>query len=340
MRHRSHLRRWRRLVARLSLLSLTCGLVVGLGPGAQAATQALPAKIVISAYLSDPLCVRAASDGTTVTVEHCGQVPPVVPSTMQFRPAPVTNSVKLTIGDNRCLSVPGSSTAVGTRIAQESCANAARMYWYFDRWDDVTYKLRNGHSGLCLSLNGTRTYAVQEPCSYADDWAVSPIGGRTTFRAGHSGKCLDVDDSGGDDVSGAPAQQWTCLGPDQDNQQFTLELDSLPRLDYDLPARYGLRARHSGLCLDHAQNFRNGARVRQRPCDYYTGGWYLNPIDLNGASMVFQVWEDHSHAYDRTCLDVDNTGGGLQDGTKAQIWLCLGSGQTNQLWRLVQFVTT
>jgi len=293
--------------------------------------------------MSSVSCLVASTNGTAVSTEGCNHDFPI---RMWWVPKPQTGGVQLTAANNptRCLSVPNSSTAYDVGLILEPCVNAARMLWRIVESSEITYQLVNVNSGFCAEQGHLSHAVIQTGC--IQEWQISPVG-TVKFRAQHSGKCLDVDDSGGVAVSGALAQQWTCLGAGATNQQFTLELLTLPFWSggecypscgngHVTPAHYRLVAAHSGLCLAHNNKYANGSRVRQRPCDSQADIWSLYPVDMSAGRQIFKIKQQITVGSSRnTCVDVDNSNGGLDDGGKVQIYECL-DGQTNQLWALFQ----
>jgi hypothetical protein len=130
----------------------------------------------------------------------------------------------------------------------------------------------------------------------------------------NSGKCLDI--AGISTSEGAPLQQWTCWGGDNQKFQFTA-----------VPGGYEITARNSGLQLEVAGGpaaTTDGVGVIQWP---YWGGsneiWKLTPVS-NG---YFSIVASHSGK----CLDV--AGISPNDGALLQQWSCWGG--DNQTWQLV-----
>lgn len=143
------------------------------------------------------------------------------------------------------------------------------------------------------------------------------------IKVAHTNKCLDVDNTGGGIGNGRKVQQWSCLGPNQHNQIFTL----VPVAGTD---RVKIRAVHSGRCLDVFNlNTNNGADVVQWDC--------LDNAKNQEWSFVFDGGSRYliKSALNGKCLDVDTFGGGTANGTRVQMWPCLGNSQLNQRWTLV-----
>jgi len=334
--------RVRAALAVLAVLASTAVIAIATAPVAEAATVVNLAPLVISSKGDfNSYCVTASTDGRTTSAEGC---PDSIPVGMWFVPKPASSGVQLSVASNptRCLSVPNSSMSSGVRLVQEPCTGAARMVWSIDHVTDIYYRLINVNSRSCLAHDGVQRTVVQGSCE--ERWHLSPVG-TIKFRALHSGKCLDVDDSGGTAVSGALAQQWTCLGAGATNQQFSLELVRLPRTVGGgctlctatiYPAHYRLVATHSGMCLAHNNKTSNGTRIRQRPCDSQPDLWSLYPMEFSSGREVFRIKQQVTvGSQPGTCVDVDNTVDGTRDGEKVQIYDCL-DGQTNQLWSLFQ----
>ncbi|MBB5959668.1 hypothetical protein FHS29_006289 [Saccharothrix tamanrassetensis] len=138
------------------------------------------------------------------------------------------------------------------------------------------------------------------------------------IKPAHTFKCLDIE--GVSQATGAPAQQWDCLGFAQLNQQFTLR-------DAGGGAVY-IVAQHSGKCLDvSGASQADGADVWQWDCiaGQPNQRW---SIDYAGNGL-YTIKALHSNK----CLDI--RGVGTANGAKAQQWTCLGNNQLNQRWVLV-----
>ena len=131
----------------------------------------------------------------------------------------------------------------------------------------------------------------------------------------NSGKCLDM--KGGPTATWAtdPAQQWTCLGGDNQKFEFTA-----------VTGGYKITAKSSGLQLDVSGGpsaTQNGALVIQYP---YWGGsneiWNL----VSNSDGSYNIVAQNSGS----CLDVK--GISKQDGAPIQQWACWGG--DNQKWTL------
>ena len=136
-----------------------------------------------------------------------------------------------------------------------------------------------------------------------------------SLTALHSGKCLDVRQASL--ANGAPVQQWTCHG--KDNQHWIVE----PRF-----GEYYLRALHSGKCLDVRQaSLANGAPVQQWTChspEHQT--WILEPDLTLEDKPSYSLRALHSGK----CLDVRQAS--LANGAPVQQWTC--HGPDHQRWLL------
>jgi hypothetical protein len=138
--------------------------------------------------------------------------------------------------------------------------------------------------------------------------------------ARHDFKCLDV--AGVSPATGAPVQQWECLGPNQHNQQWSLRAIG--------DGYVQIVARHSGKCLDvTGVSLANGTPVQQWDClgaGQTNQHWLLRTV--TGAGSFRQIVARHSGK----CLDVSGVSFG--NGARIQQWQCIGATQRNQLWLL------
>ena len=142
-----------------------------------------------------------------------------------------------------------------------------------------------------------------------------------SLTALHSGKCLDVQKSSL--ANGAPVQQWTCHG--KDNQRWILK--PLAHHSGGEP-NYRLQALHSGKCLDVRQaSLANGAPVQQWTChspEHQT--WILEPdLTLEGEPSY-----SRQALHSGKCLDVRQAS--LANGAPVQQWTC--HGPDHQRWLL------
>jgi predicted RNA-binding protein len=146
-----------------------------------------------------------------------------------------------------------------------------------------------------------------------------------TFRSAYNNRCLDADLNtiGG---NGTKVQLWDCLGSIHSNQDWWFETTSVPHA-------YRIHSGYNNRCLDADLNTigGNGTKVQLWDClgDGQTNQlWAIYATRFTG---IYQVASFHGGR----CLDADlSTIGG--NGTKVQLWDCLGDGQTNQDW-LIDF---
>jgi hypothetical protein len=132
----------------------------------------------------------------------------------------------------------------------------------------------------------------------------------------NSGKCLDMVGGPGATWATDPAQQWACLG--QDNQSFQFS---------PVTGGYEITVKSSGLQLDVSGGpgaTQNGVRIIQYP---FWGGtneiWQLFPTSDGYVNIVPKN--------SGSCLDV--RGISTQNGAAVQQWTCWGG--DNQKWKLV-----
>jgi len=132
----------------------------------------------------------------------------------------------------------------------------------------------------------------------------------------NSGKCLDMKGGPTATWAGDPAQQWTCLGGDNQKFQFAA-----------VTGGYKITVKSSGLQLDVSGGpgaRQNGALIIQYP---YWGGtneiWSL----VSNTDGTYNIVAENSGS----CLDVK--GISKLDGAPIQQWACWGG--DNQKWKLV-----
>lgn len=181
-----------------------------------------------------------------------------------------------------------------------------------------------------------------------------------------SNPCLQVGNSPSDTQSGVGASVQTCV---YDNTIFQAPTNQTFMLVYQGTTSAGLlfrvKVKHSGLCLWPLNSATtNGTPIVQQTCSS-SRTWYTEAtstltfkglgngkcMDLTSAGvLVLNSCSSSSYAsfsprpigvgvrvksqYGGRCLDVNNVGGGLQDGAKIQGWDCLGYNQTNQRWNI------
>jgi hypothetical protein len=195
----------------------------------------------------------------------------------------------------------------------------------------------NRATGRCLAPGwGWLAPPIQESCGGTGEWFATPILARYQLRPTHTFKCLDIwNNDGGMQVTDR-AQQWDCLGVNQTNQLWDLELRILPRRGtFVTPPVYRLHPmQDEDMCLAHDQHYDDGYQVHQGDCSGATL-WDLYPLDLTPGNERFQIKSETAHLIDHeVCLDV-HSGGGSANGVKVQLWRCLGPDQANQVWQPV-----
>jgi len=123
-----------------------------------------------------------------------------------------------------CIGVAGNSTAAGTVLQSQTCANTTFQQWKAVRDAAGDYTLSNVGSGQCMDVPGASTVGgadiQQWGCSGADwqKWRFSEDGsGHYYITAKSSGLSLDVE--GASNASGASIIQYRNLG--KSNQQWT-----------------------------------------------------------------------------------------------------------------------
>jgi hypothetical protein len=130
-------------------------------------------------------------------------------------------------GPNDCLDVAEWSTEDGAIVRQYACHGGDNQLWYLDRTDVGApgWQVRNRNSGKCLaaaaagSVNGAEV--VQWTCEAADLntlWKIEKHGAVVALKHYASGRCLDLDNTGGVAGDGKKIQTWDCNGGN--NQLF------------------------------------------------------------------------------------------------------------------------
>ncbi|MEU9075514.1 RICIN domain-containing protein [Kitasatospora sp. NPDC048538] len=121
---------------------------------------------------------------------------------------------------NKCLAVPGGSTAQGTGLIQWPCGTWNDHYWtanyQFKANNFNWFHVVNYNSGQCLAVPGASTTAgtqvIQWPCGTWNDhyWAfgVDTGNGKLHIINYNSGQCLAVP--GASTADGAQVIQWPC----------------------------------------------------------------------------------------------------------------------------------
>jgi len=338
-----------RILVVVGVLASATVVAVASAPDASAAADPSTIYLLSPARLNAGSCVDLRSDNT-VAMSSC--------SLGGWNSRQLVQAVRHSSGDlwlvgasgGRCIMVEDSSTASGAALIQAGCGSLAAKRWTVEWADEITVRFRNRHSGLCLVAGGGWLSAPRQgSCgAVADEWFLTPVGAHYNLRARHSDKCLDVDTFvDGGMAAGTLVQQWSCLGPNQANQVWILELQRLPRwefagaapnIDYWVePALYELHPQHNPtMCLNHDNRGSNGFRPRQGVCpapEVTSRGWEYYPLDYSPENQVFNLF---SYSSTRKCLDVRNdSAGGYADGTPVQLYTCRDPGQWNQVWRLV-----
>ncbi|HEU5474384.1 MAG TPA: RICIN domain-containing protein [Actinophytocola sp.] len=158
--------------------------------------------------------------------------------------------------------------------------------------------------------------------------AASAAGPFFQLRPAHaSTKCLDVRNNDGGTANGTPIQLFDCLGAGQTNQVWQAVAVG--------GGFFQLRPAHAPTkCLDVRNN--NGGTANGTPIQLFDclGTGQANQLwrSVQITPILFQLRPMHAQT---KCLDVRNNDGGTANGTPIQLFDCLGSGQTNQQWRIV-----
>jgi hypothetical protein len=174
--------------------------------------EALAPTNTVPTVLPSPSAATAGPAPTTGRSSH----QPAPTATPTSRPS----STRLkALGAGKCLELPGSTAAPGTRLQISDCTGQAGQAWTRTASGELTVTL--GGTLRCADAYGQGvkpgTPVVSWPCNGQDNqrWKINPNG---TVTGVQSGLCLDVTD--GSTADGALVELWTCNG--RKNQQWTL----------------------------------------------------------------------------------------------------------------------
>jgi hypothetical protein len=199
----------------------------------------------------------------------------------------------------RCLDVNQAGTAAGSSVILSNCHQGTNQRW-ISRADGTVV---NPVSGRCLtgaSATNGAVFTIQD-CTGAplQQWRMSPQRQYNGPLVGIGGKCADIK---GENPANSTVWLWSCFGP--------------PGETWQAPKDNSLHS--MGACLDIG-SLANGTAVGVATCH---GGnsqqWTTRP----DATLV--------NVESSRCLDVQN--GATADGTKMQIWDCVGTPQ--QRWAI------
>jgi hypothetical protein len=130
-------------------------------------------------------------------------------------------------GAGYCLDVAGWSSENGAVLWQYGCHGGDNQLFYLDRTDMETpgWQIRNRHSGRCVAPAAAGSFdgaeVLQWTCDKADLntlWKIEKRGAVVTLKHYLSGRCLDLDNTGGLAGDGRKVQTWVCNGGA--NQRF------------------------------------------------------------------------------------------------------------------------
>ncbi|MBV8864129.1 MAG: RICIN domain-containing protein [Acidobacteriaceae bacterium] len=188
-----------------------------------------------------------------------------------------------------------------------------------ERWNDDTMhaltEVTGGNfeavdeSSLMVNVNSGATHA--QPAQTIPTGWVNVI-------SKNSGKCLDMAGGPAATWQTDQAQQWTCLGAAQTNQQFQFT---------PVTGGYKIEAKNSGLALQVTGGLSatNGSMLEQWPFDGQSYQiWKVTPT----SDGYFSISPTSSA---NSCMDVE--GISKNNGAHVQQWTCWGG--DNQKWSLV-----
>jgi hypothetical protein len=116
-------------------------------------------------------------------------------------------------GSEKCMNIPGGSTAEGAGVTQFTCGTWNDHYWSFDEINTNLYWIRNGNSNLCLSITSeSRGEQLAQRTCIADHkraWRFNIFpDGRFQMINSFTGMCIGV--AGGSTLNNAAVIQWPC----------------------------------------------------------------------------------------------------------------------------------
>lgn len=208
----------------------------------------------------------------------------------------VTGDGRIT-SSGQCLDVVNADTAAGTAVGIYECNGGANQQWQ-QRPDGTVV---NPVSGRCLTAAGTGPGSVQsiQDCTGAplQVWRLSAQSLWNGNVVGVGGKCTDIR---GENPANVTVWLWQCFSPA--GQVWTTIGDG--------------SVRSIGACLDVGA-LTNGTPTVVATCH-------------NGNSQQWSVRPDATfvHVESSRCMDVQ--AGSTENGTKMQLWDCVGTPQ--QRW--------
>lgn len=153
------------------------------------------------------LAVTIALSVTTITTVSASSNP-ATPQAAASTFAKLVNK-----GSEKCMNIPGGSTADGARVTQFTCGSWSDHYWSFDEINNGLYWIRNRGSSLCLSVatQSRGEQLAQRSCTaneaYSWQFNIAPDGRFQMINA-FTGMCIGV--AGGSQLDNAAVIQWPC----------------------------------------------------------------------------------------------------------------------------------
>ena len=194
--------------------------------------------------------------------------------------------------------------------------------WFISGTGDMRWNDDEMH--YLVDVAGTNFEAVDESSLMMDPnsaqvKATTPVPtGWVNVISKNSGKCLDMAGGPAATWQTDPAQQWTCLGAAQTNQQFQFT---------PVTGGYEIQVKNSGLALQLTGGLSatNGSVIEQWPFGSQSYQiWKVTPT----SDGYFSISPNSST---NSCMDV--RGVSKNNGAPVQQWTCWGG--DNQKWSLV-----
>jgi GH18 family chitinase len=143
--------------------------------------------------------------------------------------APVSGHTYKIVGkqSNKCIDVPGSSTANGADLDLWTCHGSTNQSYVATDLGGGQWQFKNTNSGKCWDMTGnsTSTGALIEQWTCKTSGYANQVFTLTSAGAGYytlknvnSGLCVDI--TGNSQADGASVEQWTCSGGSNQAFQF------------------------------------------------------------------------------------------------------------------------
>jgi Ricin-type beta-trefoil lectin domain-like/Ricin-type beta-trefoil lectin domain len=253
---------------------------------------------------------------------------------------------------HKCLDITGSSTADGALLQQWACTGASNQSFGFESveadpvpthayvtLDETLY----GHPGY-ETLHGS----VEAPQSVAGQYVnvnfkkYNPGTGRYEYvDTIEPHPTLNSASQWSYRYWGVGAGDWevVVVYPGSGSLAESQTVEGTHR--FHVGDGYRFQYRQSGKCVSTSGGgITNGTAILQWDCSPNPSpgdGQVYSVVPVAPAgSNYFQIRPDSNH---NMCMDVAGGTGATQNGAVIQLWECLGEGQTNQIWHIVELAS-